>query len=295
MNINRREFCGLGLAASACLGGAGNLLAEVKKCRSEYKGIQVGCITYSYRSFAPAITPKDIIKYTLEGGLGTLELKGETIEPFVGKGKDFKPAKIKELRQMFDDNGISIHIVKMGGPDGYRAEILHGLGATCVTGEVPDPKKPDEMKRVAENLAKVCEKYDHFFAFHNHTQIDALTYDGDWFKASDKLKINFDIGHYVAATTDDKTRFICPLDFVEKYHERIFSIHLKDRTTKANKSKNLPFGKGDTPLKELFPFLQKKGYHPYCDIELEYGIPKGSDAAKEVKICNDYCRIASGC
>lgn len=302
MNISRRDFCGLGLAASAFFAGHGELFAAVEKCRSEYKGIKVGCITYSYRSFAPAITPKDIIKYSLESGLGTLELKGETILPFVGKGKDFKPAKIKELRQMFDDNGIGIHICKMGDPDGQLAEIAHGLGATCMTGEVPldqkirDPvARADKMKRTAERLQKACEKNDMLFAFHNHTQIDALTYDGDWIKGCDRLRINFDIGHYVAAMTDDATRFIKPLDFVEKYHDKIFSIHLKDRTTKAHGSKNLAFGKGDTPLTELFPFLQKKGYRPYCDIELEYGIPKGSDAAKEVKICNEYCRVASGC
>ena len=243
MNISRRDFCGLGLAASAFFAGHGELFAAVEKCRSEYKGIKVGCITYSYRSFAPAITPKDIIKYSLESGLGTLELKGETILPFVGKGKDFKPAKIKELRQMFDDNGIGIHICKMGDPDGQLAEIAHGLGATCMTGEVPlDQKIRDPVARAD----KACEKNDMLFAFHNHTQIDALTYDGDWIKGCDRLRINFDIGHYVAAMTDDATRFIKPLDFVEKYHDKIF-------------------------------------------------IPKGSDAAKEVKICNEYCRVASGC
>lgn len=295
MNTSRRGFCGLGLAASAYFATHSDLLAEVAKCRSEYNGIKVGCITYSYRSYAPAITPQDIIRYATESGLGTLELKGETIEPFVGKGKDFSPAKLKELRRMFDDAGIAIHICKMGGPDGYRAEIAHGLGATCITGEVPDPTKPDEQKRVGERLAKACEKYDHYFAFHNHTQIDALTYDGEWFKASDRLKINFDIGHYVAAMTDDAKRFISPLDFVEKYHDRVFSIHLKDRTTKAHGAKNLPFGTGDTPLKELFPFLQKKGYRPYCDIELEYRVPKDSTAAREVGICNAYCRAACGC
>ena len=98
-----------------------------------------------------------------------------------------------------------------------------------------------------------------------------------------------------AAMTDDAKRFISPLDFVEKYHDRVFSIHLKDRTTKAHGAKNLPFGTGDTPLKELFPFLQKKGYRPYCDIELEYRVPKDSTAAREVGICNAYCRAACGC
>ena len=95
--------------------------------------------------------------------------------------------------------------------------------------------------------------------------------------------------------TDDAKRFIDPLAFVEKYHDKIFSLHLKDRTTKAHKSQNLEFGKGDTPIAKLFPFLQRKGWHFYCDIELEYKIPKGSNAVKEVARCNGYCRAVAGC
>ncbi len=304
MQIDRRDFIGLGLAAfaGAALGAPATKPAGNPKSRSWYNGVEIGCITYSYRSYGKAQTPQDIIRYSLESGLGTLELKGETILPFVGKGKDFKPAKIKEMRRMFDDNGISIHICKMGDPNERNAEICHGLGATCMTGEVPldakvkDPvARADKMKRAADRLQALCEKNDLLYAFHNHTQIDALTYDGDWFKGCDKLRINFDIGHYTAAMTDDRKRFIDPLAFVEKYHDRIFSIHLKDRTTKAHKSQNLPFGKGDTPLAKLFPFLQKKGWFYYCDIELEYKIPKGSNAAREVKLCNEFCRKAAGC
>ena len=100
--------------------------------------------------------------------------------------------------------------------------------------------------------------------------------------------INFDIGHYVAANDDD------PLAFVKKYHDRIFSVHLKDRTSKANGQKNLAFGKGDTPLKDLFALMQKKGYRFPCDIELEYDIPATSDAVREVDVSRAYCKDAIG-
>ena len=42
-------------------------------------------------------------------------------------------------------------------------------------------------------------------------------------------------------------------------------------------------------------FLQKKGWPFYCDIELEYSSPKGSNAVKEVARCNAFCRKAAGC
>lgn len=121
-------------------------------------------------------------------------------------------------------------------------------------------------------------------AFHNHLQINATTYDGPLLGWDPNFMINFDIGHYVASNDDD------PLAFVKKYRDRIASIHVKDRTTKAHGQKNLPFGQGDTPLAGLLALLKRERIDVPCDIELEYAIPTGSDAVKEVGVCNDYCR-----
>ena len=38
------------------------------------------------------------------------------------------------------------------------------------------------------------------------------------------MMLNFDCGHYLGSTGKD------PRDFIEKYHNRIFSLHLKDKT-----------------------------------------------------------------
>ena len=40
--------------------------------------------------------------------------------------------------------------------------------------------------------------------------------------------------------------------------------------------------------------MLKEGWKFPCDIELEYAIPKDSDAVKEVGICNAYCRKGIG-
>jgi hypothetical protein len=34
--------------------------------------------------------------------------------------------------------------------------------------------------------------------------------------------------------------------------------------------------------------IKEKAWPIYCDIELEYRIPEGSDAVKEVAICREY-------
>jgi len=121
-------------------------------------------------------------------------------------------------------------------------------------------------------------------AFHNHLQINATTYDGPLLGYSKRFMINYDIGHFTAANDTD------PLDMVRKYHDRIVSIHIKDRCTKARGQKNLPFGQGDTPLTGLFALMVKEGWKFPCDIELEYAIPKDSDAVREVNVSREYCK-----
>ena len=67
-----------------------------------------------------------------------------------------------------------------------------------------------------------------------------------------------------------------PIPLIEKYHDRILNLHLKDR--KMNEGANMPWGEGDT----LHKFMGT--------IELEYPIPQGSDAVKEVKRCIEFCQ-----
>jgi len=67
-------------------------------------------------------------------------------------------------------------------------------------------------------------------------------------------------------------------------------MHLKDR--KKNNGENMPWGQGDTPLREILQLMQKERYKFMGTIELEYPIPEGSDAVKEVTKCVEYCREA---
>ena len=95
---------------------------------------------------------------------------------------------------------------------------------------------------------------------------------------------NVDLGHFVAAGGD-------PMAFLKKFHDRISSVHLKDRTTPANGQKNVPWGTGDTPLKEIL-LTMKREHHTYpAAIELEYEVPSGSDAVKETAKCLDFCKV----
>jgi hypothetical protein len=67
-------------------------------------------------------------------------------------------------------------------------------------------------------------------------------------------------------------------------------MNLKDR--KFNDGPNMPWGLGDTPIKEVLAMMKAKKYKFQATIELEYPIPAGSDAVKEVIICRDYTKQA---
>jgi sugar phosphate isomerase/epimerase len=93
---------------------------------------------------------------------------------------------------------------------------------------------------------------------------------------------------------------------VEKYHDRIASLHLKDRKgpppeDKAAAAKggrggrggaNMPWGQGETPLKDVLLTMKKNKYKFPASIEYEYNTPEGSDVVTEVKKCVEYCRKA---
>ena len=296
---------GAALAAGGCACPFGGSCAG-----SVYGGIPIGVITYSYRDMP--VGPYKTLEYVKASGLSEMEFMSNDLELDVGAPVNRLPWKMTadekaqvaawrktvdlvrfdEVRAKYEDAGVKAHIVKFGSIDGsqsdadieYCFKVARAMGAATITREVPNPKNIPAWEKSGRRLAAFAEKYGINIAFHNHLQIDAKTYDGPLLDWSPRFMINFDIGHYVAANDDD------PLAFVKKYHDRIFSIHLKDRTTKAHGQKNLAFGTGDTPLKGLFALMKREGYGFPCDIELEYAIPKGSDAVREVDVSRVYCK-----
>ena len=312
MDISRRNFLGAtaafaafgGCATCPCCGGKGSVYADVP----------VGVITYSYRTMPTGVGKT--LGYVLGSGLSTIELMSNDVEIDAGApmnklpwkmNKDERAAlarwrltadirRFEEVRAKYDAAGVKVHIVKFGEIDGglsdaeldYRFKVARAMGAGAITREVPDPKNIAKTEANMKRLAAFAKKWDVKIAFHNHLQIDDKTYDGPLLGWSDQFMINFDIGHFTAANDTD------PLAMVKKYHDRIYSIHVKDRTSKAHGQKNLPFGTGDTPLTGLFQLMKKEGWTQPCDIELEYAIPAGSDAVKEVNISREYCRKQIG-
>lgn len=328
---SRRAF----LAQSALLGTgvffSKDLLA-FSNMDSKFGGVQIGSITYSFRSL-PTDADK-VIEYCNKSGINALEMLGDTAEAFAGspaantqpmrmmapppgaapgqrpqmtdeqrkamadrvqKGREWRETvsmdKFVELRKKFNDAGITIYAYKPNAlgennSDGeieYAMKAAKALGAKSVTVELPT--KPEQSKR----LGNIGAKYKVYVGYHAHLQAT----DSAWDVALDQSpynSLNLDCGHYIAAGGNNTKESLLAL--IEAKHDRITSIHLKDRTTKEHGQKNLVWGTGDTPIVEVLQLMKKKKYKFPATIELEYEVPADSDAVKEVAKCVEYAKKA---
>jgi sugar phosphate isomerase/epimerase len=194
-------------------------------------------------------------------------------------------AKYEALRKMYNDAGVNIHIVKydsIGAQNMMDEEIDNCFQAAKALGAVGITRELDNA--IAKRLGPFADKHKIWVAFHNHMQLKPTTYDEGILSYGKFIGINFDVGHYFAGTKGES-----PMAFMEKYHERIVSLHLKDRTKAGG---NLVWGQGETPLKEILQLMRKNKWTFPADIELEYQIPEGSDAVTEVAKCVQYCKNA---
>lgn len=328
---SRRKF----LTQSAVLGAgvffSKDLLAFANP-DSKFGGIQIGTITYSFRSL-PTDVDK-VIEYCKQAGISALELMGDTAEAYAGspsantqpmrfmvpppgaapgqrpqmsdeqrkamaermqKGREWRETvsmdKFVELRKKFNDAGITIYAYKPNAlgennTDGeieYAMKAAKALGAKSVTVELPT--KAEHSKR----LGDIAAKHKVYVGYHAHLQATDTAWDVA-LAQSPYNSLNLDCGHYIAAGGSNTKESL--LKLIEDKHDRITSMHLKDRTTKEHGQKNLVWGTGDTPIVEVLQLMKKKKYKFPATIELEYEVPADSDAVKEVAKCVEYAKKA---
>jgi sugar phosphate isomerase/epimerase len=306
-HISRRRFLGstalaaAGMAlASKSVFAAGSLFQS--KPNSVINGVQIGVITYSFRSMPGTI--ENLLQYCLQCNISAIELMGEPAEAFAGipkraadedrdawvkKVADWRANvsmdKFKELRKLYNDAGIKIYAWKPNALNAKNtdAEIDYAfnagkaLGVTHVTVELPT----DDAQ--TKRLGDFGTKHKLHVGYHAHTQATPTLWDTA-LSQSEYNAINLDIGHYTSGTSSS------PVEFILKNHSRIMSMHLKDR--KYHDGPNMPWGTGDTPIAEVLQLIKKNKWKFPATIELEYKIPEGSDAVKEVIICREFAAKA---
>ncbi|CAM4291686.1 sugar phosphate isomerase/epimerase [Zobellia roscoffensis] len=314
--------------------GAPSILKYYKKPNSKFNGVQIGVITYSFRSMEDQ-SAEATLQYILDCGVNAIELIGDPAEVFAGrpentldrsvffglmkkkrggnitndeakelaeiqaeqavynqqvtewrKNADMK--KFEKFRKMYNDAGVDIYAFKPRNTFGKKnsdADIDWGmktakvLGASHVTVEHPG----DDATTL--RLGNFAKKHGIYVAYHGHEQQTPTLWDTA-LEQSNYNALNLDLGHFVAAGN------AAPLDIIKSKHEHIKSMHLKDRQTPAHGKGNLVWGSGDTPLTGALQLIRDKKYNFPGTVELEYDIPKGSNAVAEVQKCISFCENA---
>ena len=319
--ISRRKFLGTaaGAAALAVMPGHYSFAigSQKKKPNSKVGGVQLGLTTYCYRSIPHKAD--EVLQYVLQSGVNTVEMRSVLEEslglpqppPRVAPGVVLSDAekadrakqaaglkeaqrnwrlslpmqKYADIRKMYNDAGVDIHIAKFV-PSGWSdAEIDYAynaaktLGAYGITDEFTD--------EAAQRLGKFAEKHKSLAIYHTHGQFGMPGFDIDKYLGySSANRLNLDVGHYFGSTG------LHPNNIIEKYHKLIPSIHVKDKTgpKHAQPNANRPFGQGETPIADILLLIKKEKWPINVDLELEYNIPEGSDPVKEVTKCIEYMR-----
>jgi sugar phosphate isomerase/epimerase len=330
--ISRRGFMsiipittiGLTLSKDSIFANNSNVLA-FNKPNSKFGGVQIGAITYSFRSMPHDID--QLLKFCVDANISAIEMMGDPAETFAGKPvspikmpvippKGGQPQrtpltdeqkaqmveynkkvaewratasmdKFKEVRKKFNDAGVSIYAFKPNalGANNSDAEVEYALnaakalGANSVTIELPTDAKQ------TQRLGDFGAKHKIYIGYHAHLQATDTLWDVA-LEQSPYNSLNLDCGHYIAVGGKNTKESLFAL--IEAKHDRITSMHIKDRT--ADGKQNLPWGQGDTPIKEILSLIKTKKYKFPATIELEYDVPEGSDAVKEVAKCVEYAK-----
>lgn len=318
---------GAALLGMAGLGGTPALAGSRGSAHRLERGLQLGVQTYSFRDMlpTPGDMVTKMIAGCHAAGLSSVELFEPTIQPpafsadapwavVAGKPTEAslygrppegpKPASALALREemrawrlntplshfqaigaRFRAAGIAVQAFNFGlKEDCTDAEVERGfamakaLGTRIMTAST--------TLKMAERTVPFAARHRVLLGLHGHSNL----HDPNQFATPDSFekglamspfyRINFDIGHFAAAGFDVSA-------FLEKHHERIVSVHLKDR--KLHEGANMQFGQGDTPIREVVRVIVRHGWPIPAMLEYEYA---GADSVTELRRMKDYVRAA---
>jgi len=308
ITYSRREF------GTIVLAGLPLSLAMAGEINSRFSDVQVGAISYSFRSL-PDLDA--ILEAMVQIGIGEAELMSNhaeaalgapsTMPPGAGRGRppmtpeqraaqqsraealrqwrlSLPVDRFKEVRKKFDDAGIALRLLCFNMNQSitddeidYAFQMAKALGVQAISSTT--------QVSVSKRVAPFADKHKMMIGFHGHSNLT----DPNEFATPESFAtamsyskyhgINLDIGHFTAANFD-------AVPYIKEHHERITNIHLKDR--KKNQGSNVPWGEGDTPIKEVLQLLKQQRWDIPANIEFEYP----GDPLVEVAKCLDYCKRA---
>jgi len=264
------------------------LAARAAKIDSRIAGVMIGAQSYSFRDRSL----EEALAAYKEVGLGYCELWSGHVEPRKLSREELRNWRLtvsldhfRSVRKKFDEAGVELYAYNYSFRDDFTDEeiargfeIAQALGVRVLTASA----NVSTAKRIDPHAARARIRV----GMHNHSNLrpNEFARPEDFEEAmrgaSPYIAINLDIGHFVAAGYD-------PVDFLARHHDKIVTLHIKDR--KKNQGPNVPFGEGDTPIREVLQLLKARKLAIPAMIEYEY---PGQDTIAEVRRCFEYCKKA---
>ena len=307
MEYSRRELGKLMLAVPAASLLPLDVLAQAKP-NSKWAGVQVG-LNVPYNFGSRTMSAQDTLANTVQLGVSAVEMRSQPIELAMGapaaavaggRGdaakvaaqqlRDWRlktdPKKAADVRKKYEAAGVKIEIVKFDGIYNFtdpEMDFVFGLAKAAGARAISCELELEGTKR----LGQFADKHKLMVGYHGHAKTTPEMYAGA--VADAKYNgMNIDIGHWIAGN------FGSPIEFIKKHHDRITHIHVKDRKKDqvGGGGQNVPFGQGDTPIKEVLQLIRDNKWPIQATIEFEYAVPAGSDRMAEMTKCIQYCKDA---
>lgn len=313
--FSRRD---LGKLALAAMPGSAT---AAKKLDSVVHGIQFGLQSYVFSGIGlpPDKVLDVVVQSMVDSGLGECDLYAPLVEPAefwdriraggpAGPGAAVSPevaaarAKAREelakwrmsvsldyfraIRKKFEDAGIEIYGLS-GFPGsteeelGRTFEIAGVLGARLVTLGV--------TLTAAKRVAPFVEKHSFQVGIQGRPDMNAGNPDviatpanfEEAVSLSKKYWMSFDIGDATGGGYDS-------FQFVETHHDRIALLYIKDR---RKDRLSVPWGQGDTPVREVLRLVRDRKYPIRCYIDCDY---RTTDRPGDVRRSFEYAKAALG-
>ena len=342
MDKSRRQFLGLSVAALAGV----TLAPSLVSCKSEntaptaasfdgkpnsnFAGVAIGTITYSWRSMAGGL--ENLIKYCKESNISNLELMGTDLETALGAPENpatrFRQEAIRagvpgggrnmvytpEQQAEIDKYNVDIKNFRLSMDwdkvEAVRKRFVDEGIAIHVVKTQPSRVNSEEEIDYAFKLAKAMGAV----GVSDELSMDAVKKIAPYAEKHDMYYVMHNHMQYAteewSAGPDaalavspkimlnfDQGHYFGstgkhPVEFIKKYKDRILTLHLKDKTgpNAEEPNANQVWGQGQTPLEDVLCYLRDEKLPIFGDIELEYEVKPWSNAVKEVATCVKYAR-----
>jgi len=193
----------------------------------------------------------------------------------------------RAIRKKFEDAGIAIY-----GLSGFPASGEEDLSRTFDIAEVLGARLITLSfgLSAAKRFAPLAEKRGFLVGIQGNPNMNAANPDAISKPESYLEAVSISRNYWISLDMGDATGggWVDLPKFVQDHHDRIALLYLKDR--KKDRT-SVPWGEGDTPIKEIVRLIADKKYPIRCYLDCDF---RSTDRPADVKRSFEFAKAALG-